>query len=74
VNEVLKVIGEIAGLNPKVQYAEKQQGDMRHTYASTEKAQSEIGYIPQIRLAEGLRKEFHWLKDLHQKGLVHRVD
>jgi UDP-glucose 4-epimerase len=74
VNEVLKVIGEIAGAEPKVRYAEKQKGDMRHTYASTEKAREEIGYTPRIRLAEGLKKEFEWLKDLQQKGLVHRVD
>lgn len=74
VNEVLKVISEMSDAELKVRYAEKQKGDMRHTYASTEKARQEIGYVPQVQLAEGLKREFEWLRDLKQKGLVHRVD
>jgi nucleoside-diphosphate-sugar epimerase len=74
VNEVLKSIAEITGVELKVRYAEKQKGDMRHTYASTERARREIGYVPQFPLKKGLKREFEWLKDLQQKGLVHRVD
>lgn len=74
VNEVLKVIAEMSEAELKVRYAEKQKGDMRHTYASTEKARQEIGYVPKVQLAEGLKREFEWLRDLQQKGLVHRVD
>lgn len=74
VNEVLDVIKQITGMELQIQYAEKQKGDMRHTYASTQSAQQQLGYLPRVKLSEGLLNEFTWLKDLHQKKLAHRTD
>jgi UDP-glucose 4-epimerase len=74
VNEVLNMLGEISGIPPQIKYAEKQKGDMRHTYASTEQAHKDLAYSPSVTLRRGLTEEFKWLKDLYDRGLTHRVD
>lgn len=74
VNEVLKILGEVIGRTPEVVYSERQKGDMRHTFASTARAQEDLGYVPSVQLQEGLSREYQWLQDLFQRGLTHRVD
>lgn len=74
VNEVLRMIGEITGLTPRFRYAEKQKGDMRHTFAATDRARNDFGYTPTVTVREGLTEEYKWLKDLYERGLTHRVD
>jgi nucleoside-diphosphate-sugar epimerase len=74
VNDVLSMLGEISGIPPQIKYAEKQKGDMRHTYASTEQARRDLAYSPSVTLRQGLAEEFKWLKDLYDRGLTHRVD
>ncbi len=68
------MLGEISGIPPQIKYAEKQKGDMRHTYASTEQAHKDLAYSPSVTLRRGLTEEFKWLKDLYDRGLTHRVD
>ena len=74
VNDVLKMLGEVTGMAPRLVYSEKQKGDMRHTFASTEAAARDFGYSPRTSLRDGLTAEYNWLKDLHKKGLAHQVD
>jgi len=74
VNEVLKMLEEVTGIAPQLIYSEKQKGDMRHTFASIEAATQDFGYSPRTSLRDGLTAEYHWLKDLYEKGLAHQVD
>ena len=74
VNEAIAMLQEISGKELKVNYAEKQKGDMRHTFASTELAQQDLGYSPQIKLNEGLTQEYRWLEDLYRRGLTYRAN
>ena len=74
VNEVLKMLGEIMNQELDLRYAEKQKGDMRHTFASTENAQADFGYKPGISLKEGLTSEYTWLKALYEEGRAHRAE
>jgi nucleoside-diphosphate-sugar epimerase len=74
VNEVLKILGEITGKVPEIRFSEKQKGDMRHTFASTERARQDLGYTPRVSLREGLKNEYEWLRDLHEKKLTVRFD
>ena len=64
VNEVLAILGEISGLEPKISYEDKQKGDVQDTCADTTLARAELGYQPQVRIADGLRQEYEWLKGL----------
>jgi nucleoside-diphosphate-sugar epimerase len=63
VNEVLEVIRKITGRQPSIQAEVDQKGDMRHTYADTRLARTELGFAPTVGLAEGLTAEYRWLLD-----------
>jgi nucleoside-diphosphate-sugar epimerase len=61
VNEVLRMIGRIAGRTPLITVDPVQKGDMRHTYADTSLARADLGYAPKVGLEEGLAAEHRWL-------------
>ena len=64
VNEVLEMIGRVAGRRPKVTVDPVQKGDMRHTYADTSRARADLAFAPSTGLEEGLRAEHEWLAAL----------
>ena len=74
VNEVLKMLQEIMDTRLDVHFAEKQKGDMRHTFASTELAKRDLGYDPTFSLRDGLKEEYSWLKALFQQGRAYRME
>ena len=61
VNDVLAMIGRIAGRRPQITVDPAQKGDMRHTYADTSLAHADLGYAPTVGLEEGLAAEYQWL-------------
>jgi nucleoside-diphosphate-sugar epimerase len=61
VNQVLEMIGRIAGQKPQIHVDPVQKGDMRHTYADTSLARADLGYQPTVGLEEGLAAEYRWL-------------
>ena len=63
VNEVLQVIGKVTGQTPAIRSESDQKGDMRHTYADTQLARTELGFAPRVGLEEGLTAEYRWLSD-----------
>jgi nucleoside-diphosphate-sugar epimerase len=40
----------------------KQAGDVRHTWADTSSARESLGFVPQVKLHEGLAAELAWLQ------------
>ncbi|MCI0601943.1 NAD-dependent epimerase/dehydratase family protein [bacterium] len=74
VNEVLQMLGEIMNTKIDMKYAEKQKGDMRHTFASTDLAKIDFDYNPKIPLKEGLTAEYQWLKKLFADGRSYRME
>jgi nucleoside-diphosphate-sugar epimerase len=60
-NEVIEMIGRVAGRRPLVTVDPVQKGDMRHTYADTSLARADLGYAPTVGLEEGLAAEYRWL-------------
>jgi nucleoside-diphosphate-sugar epimerase len=63
VNEVLEMIGRVTGRRPVITVDPAQKGDMRHTFAETWLARTDLGFMPKIELEEGLAAEYQWLKD-----------
>jgi UDP-glucose 4-epimerase len=66
VNEVLEMIGRVSGRRPIVAVDAAQKGDMRHTYAETLLARTDLGFAPTVTLEEGLAAEYRWLVDITQ--------
>jgi UDP-glucose 4-epimerase len=62
VNEVIQMIGRVAGRQPLVSADPAQKGDMRHTYADTGRARTDLRFAPTVNLEQGLTAEFLWLQ------------
>ncbi len=44
------------------------EGDVMHTYADTSKAKKLLNWVPKVKLAEGLKKQVAWYKELIKEG------
>jgi len=64
VNHVLDLIGRIAGRTPLVTADAAQKGDMRHTFADTSLARTDLGFAPSVGLEDGLTAEYKWLAEI----------
>ncbi|MCW3130998.1 MAG: GDP-mannose 4,6-dehydratase [Methanophagales archaeon] len=60
VNDLIEMMEDITGKKAKVKYIEKQKGDVRDTLADVSKAEEEFGWIPKVKIEEGLRKFVNW--------------
>ncbi|MGC4083849.1 MAG: NAD-dependent epimerase/dehydratase family protein [Vicinamibacterales bacterium] len=60
-NHVLDIIGRVAGKPPIIAREAAQKGDMRHTYADTTLARTELAFTPAWDLERGLAAEHAWL-------------
>lgn len=63
-NHVLELIGRVAGRQPIIAREAAQKGDMRHTYADTELARTELAFSPAYDLERGLAAEHAWLSGI----------
>ena len=61
VNQVLDMIGRVSGRRPLITVDPAQKGDMRHTYADTWLARTDLGFQPMVDLEAGLAAEYKWL-------------
>jgi nucleoside-diphosphate-sugar epimerase len=60
-NQVIDIIGRIAGRPLDVRREPAQKGDMRDTYADTTLARADLGFAPSVTLEQGLEAEYRWL-------------
>ncbi|MDA1000644.1 MAG: NAD-dependent epimerase/dehydratase family protein [bacterium] len=67
VNEVIACMEEIQGAPMKIGRMDTQMGDVRHTWADTKKAQSDLDFSPKTQLSDGLRAEYEWLLGREKK-------
>ena len=61
INQVLDMIGQIAGRPLDVRREPAQKGDMRDTFADTGLAKADLGFAPTVSLEEGIEAEYRWL-------------
>ncbi len=61
VNQVLEIVGRLAGRPLEVRREPAQKGDMRDTYADTSLARADLGFAPRVSLRDGLEAEYRWL-------------
>ena len=60
-NQVIEIIGRIAGRPLDVRREPAQKGDMRDTYADTTLARTDLGFAPSVTLEQGIEAEYRWL-------------
>ncbi len=61
INQVLDMIGRVAGRPLDVRHEPAQMGDMRDTFADTGLARADLGFHPRVSLEEGIEAEYRWL-------------
>jgi UDP-glucose 4-epimerase len=64
--EVIETVRNVTGRNVLVEMKSKQKGDMRDTYADTTRARRDLGYEPQTSLADGIEREWEWIRSVEQ--------
>ncbi|MEE8358201.1 MAG: NAD-dependent epimerase/dehydratase family protein [Candidatus Hydrothermarchaeales archaeon] len=62
VNDLISLLGEALGKDPKVCYGDKQRGDVLDTYADISKAEH-INWRPKITLKEGIGNYVDWIRN-----------
>jgi len=62
VNSTLQLINKIAGSDINPIYADPRPGDIKHSQADIRKAQSKLGYNPEVNFEEGLRRTIDWYR------------
>lgn len=60
--ELIARIGEVVGRTPRVRRLPMQPGDVERTYADLTRSRAELGYEPRTALAEGLARQWDWLR------------
>ena len=60
-NQVIDIIGRVAGRPLDVRREPAQKGDMRDTYADTTLARADLGFAPSVTLEQGIEAEYRWL-------------
>lgn len=60
--DLIGKLGEALGQTPTIEQLPEQPGDVRHTLASIEAAQRDLGYQPKTTIDEGLRRYVEWLR------------
>lgn len=58
--ELISVIEEVIGKKAIIEKYPEQPGDVQKTYADITKAKELLGYIPQTKLKDGLKKFYDW--------------
>jgi nucleoside-diphosphate-sugar epimerase len=63
--DVFPLLEDICQKKVKIVRAEEQKGDVLHTFADIEKAKKDLSYAPRTLLADGLKAEWNWIKELY---------
>ena len=63
VNELVAKIERTAGNKARLEYIEKQRGDVKDTLADTGKAKEILHWQPKVKIEEGLERYLNWVRD-----------
>lgn len=61
-NQMVAVFNQTLGTSLKIAYEPPRAGDVKHSLADISAAGKVLGYTPQVRFAEGLRKTIEWYR------------
>ena len=61
--DVISLIENNLGKKAKIKMAEMRQGDMQVTYANISKAKKLLGWSPEVKFNEGIKKFAEWFKN-----------
>lgn len=60
--ELLKTVGEVAQVTPKIEFLAARDFDVKETYLDITKAKTHLGWEPTVSLRDGCERYWAWLK------------
>lgn len=63
INELYHTIRELAGSQLQPLYRDERAGDVKHSLADISAAEKHLGYVPEVKLREGIKATFEWFRD-----------
>jgi UDP-glucose 4-epimerase len=60
---LLELLAETSGVTPRVRREPPRQGEIQRNYSLIEKARKVLGYSPQVKLEQGLRRTWDWFAE-----------
>jgi UDP-N-acetylglucosamine/UDP-N-acetyl-alpha-D-glucosaminouronate 4-epimerase len=61
--DVLATLGELTGAAVPPRHTPRRAGDITHSHADIAAARADLGYAPQVGLADGLERTLTWFRD-----------
>jgi len=65
--ELIELLGQKMGIEPKIDQQPEQPGDVPITYADISQAREVLGYEPKISIGEGLQRFVNWYRAHHRQ-------
>ena len=62
VNKLIELLEKITERNAKIEYIEKQKGDVLDTLADTSKISNKLNWKPEVKIEEGAKRFVKWYK------------
>lgn len=62
INDAIRVIGDLLSVQPMVEYVNDMKGDVRRTGGLADRAEREIGWVPEVELEVGLSAQVDWAR------------
>ena len=62
-SEMIQILGEELGVEPRIRRLPMQPGDVRATHADVRRARQLLGYDPRTEFRDGIRRFVAWLRD-----------
>jgi UDP-glucose 4-epimerase len=62
--DILRVLGDLLGVDPHPDFVESRAGDVRHSRADASAAARDLDFRTHVTLEEGLRETVDWLREL----------
>ncbi len=61
-NAMMATLRDVTGKDIKATYGPERTGDVKHSQADISKIKSLLGYTPEVKFEEGLKRVYHWYK------------
>jgi UDP-glucuronate 4-epimerase len=68
VNELVELLAGTMGVEPNIERAPAQPGDVPRTWADISRAREVIGYEPKVSIKEGLSRFVAWYREVNELG------
>jgi UDP-glucose 4-epimerase len=62
--DILDVLGNLVGVEPRPQFVDSRAGDVRHSQADATAAARDLGFHAEVPLTDGLRQTVDWIRGL----------